>query len=310
MCHRLGSPRAGALPSRTAVAIVARMSETETVRGSCLCGGVAWQAKRPFELMSHCHCSMCRKSHGSAFATYVGARADGYRMLQGEELIAQYPSSEHGVRRFCSRCGSIVPNPVEGERAWMPAGCLEDDPGTRPVAHIFVASKAPWYEIPDALPRFDAYPPGYGAPAIERPQRVASGPGWVHGSCLCNDVAYEITAGGWTLMQCHCSRCRKARGAAHGTNLFVDAARFAWLRGEQTVRPYKVPEAARYTQAFCTRCGSSMPRPGGAFFVVPAGSLDGDPGITARKHIFCGSKAPWFTIADAWPQYETLPPQQ
>ena len=44
------------------------------VTGSCLCGDVAWAVSGPLELMSHCHCSMCRKAHGSAFATYVGAR--------------------------------------------------------------------------------------------------------------------------------------------------------------------------------------------------------------------------------------------
>jgi hypothetical protein len=268
------------------------MTNDDVLRGSCLCGGVAWQARGPFQDMSHCHCSMCRKSHGSAFGTYVAASADGYRMLQGEELIAQYRSSPDGVRRFCSRCGSIVPNPVEGAQAWMPAGNLEGDPGARPRAHIFVGSKAPWYEIADDLPRFDAYPPGFGGAAIERAAPTAGEPGWVHGSCLCGDVAYELKAGGWTLMQCHCSRCRRARSAAHGTNMFVPVERFRWLRGQ-----------------VCKRCGSTMPRDAGAFSVVPAGSLDGDPGIEDRKHIFVGSKAPWFAIADRWPQYEAFPPR-
>jgi hypothetical protein len=110
-------------------------------------------------------------------------------------------------------------------------------------------------------------------------------------------------------MQCHCSRCRRARSAAHGTNLFAARERFRWLRGESALRVYKLPEAERYAQAFCTRCGSNMPRDAGPWFVVPAGSLDGDPGIAERKHIFTGSKAPWFAIADAWPQYEALPPR-
>jgi hypothetical protein len=284
------------------------MANEDVVRGSCLCGGVAWQARRPFRLMSHCHCSMCRKSHGTAFGTYVGASADGYALLQGEELIAQYQSSPQGVRRFCSRCGSIVPNPVEGPMAWMPAGCLEGDPGVRPQAHIFVASKAPWYEIADDLPRFDAYPPGFDFPAIEQPTRSATEPGWVHGSCLCDAAAYEIRAGGYTLMQCHCSRCRRARSAAHGTNLFVPRERFRWLRGESALGSYKPPDAQRFTQSFCTRCGSSMPRDAGANFVVPAGSLDGDPELEERRHIFTGSKAPWFAIADAWPQHVEGPP--
>ena len=36
-------------------------------------------------------------------------------------------------------------------------GSLVDDPGIRPTKHIFVGSKAPWFEITDDLPQFDEY---------------------------------------------------------------------------------------------------------------------------------------------------------
>src|SRR5207249_12306987 len=91
----------------------------------------------------------------------------------------------------------------------------------RPQAHIFVASKAPWHEIADGLPRFDAFPPGMGeaVPSERRSEPVA---GKARGSCLCGGVAYEIggsVAG--PIANCHCSRCRKARAAAHASNLFA-----------------------------------------------------------------------------------------
>jgi hypothetical protein len=143
---------------------------------------------------------------------------------------------------------------------------------------------------------------------LARPCEPASEPGWVRGTCLCGDSAYELAIGGWTLMQCHCSRCRKARSAAHGGNLFAPPDRLRWIRGESQVQVYKLPEAARFAAAFCVRCGSSMPRPAPGRLVVPAASLDGDPGIVARRHIFTDSKAPWFTIADAFPQDPTFPP--
>src|SRR4051812_27077154 len=100
------------------------MSNEATVHGSCLCRSVSWEAQGPFTLMSHCHCSMCRKSHGSAFATYVAAPAATFRWLQGEEHIVQFQSSSQNVRCFCKHCGAVVPSPVQGELAWMPAGCL------------------------------------------------------------------------------------------------------------------------------------------------------------------------------------------
>jgi hypothetical protein len=43
------------------------------IRGTCLCSAIGWAAEGPFELMAHCHCSMCRKAHGASFATAVGA---------------------------------------------------------------------------------------------------------------------------------------------------------------------------------------------------------------------------------------------
>ena len=41
----------------------------------------------------------------------------------------------------------------------LSVGSLDDDPESRPLRHIFAASKAPWFEITDDLPRFDAHVP-------------------------------------------------------------------------------------------------------------------------------------------------------
>src|SRR5207237_101388 len=105
--------------------------------------------------------------------------------------------------------------------------------------------------------------------------------GKARGSCLCGGVAYEIggpVAG--PIANCHCSRCRKARAAAHASNLFAELSNFRWLRGEELVVSYKVPEAERFTQAFCRTCGAKVPHLNAARgrVVVPAGSLDDDPG--------------------------------
>ena len=41
--------------------------------GRCLCGAVRYTVEGPYVRMLNCHCSMCRKHHGSAFATFVTA---------------------------------------------------------------------------------------------------------------------------------------------------------------------------------------------------------------------------------------------
>ena len=190
----------------------------------------------------------------------------------------------------------------------MPAGCLDDDPGIRPERHIFVASKAPWHEISGALPQFNEYPgsgPGMDSPVPEPSERQ----GAVRGSCLCGGIAYELEGEHSLMINCHCSRCRKARAAAHATNLFVPRSAFRWIRGKDLLQEYKVPEAERFTHRFCRVCGSSMPRLMGERALVPAGSLDADPGARERLHIYTGSKAPWYEISDSLPQHEESAPR-
>ena len=112
------------------------------------------------------------------------------------------------------------------------------------------------------------------------------------------------------IVNCHCSRCRKARAAAHASNFFVDLATFRWLRGEERLVSYKVPEAERFRQSFCRTCGAKVPQVNveRKRVVVPAGSLDDDPGAREELHIFVGSKAPWYEIADDLPRHEAYPP--
>jgi hypothetical protein len=131
----------------------------------------------------------------------------------------------------------------------------------------------------------------------------------VRGSCLCGGAAYEIEGGLVRFRNCHCSRCRKARSAAYASNLFVEPNSFRWTRGEDLLESYKVPEAKRFMSVFCQVCGSNLPRVGlPEYVVIPAGSLDDDPGMKPEMHIFVGSKAGWHEITDGLPQHEEYPP--
>src|SRR5690606_13157144 len=143
--------------------------------------------------------------------------------------------------------------------------------------------KAPWYEIFDALPRFDAWPPGYDFPVLPDPPREPATPGVVRGSCLCGGVAFEMQGEPITARYCHCGRCRRARAAAHAANLVAPIASVRFVRGEERVRIFKLPEARFFSQAFCADCGGKLPRldPGRGIAIVPLGALDDDPGIRA-----------------------------
>ena len=45
----------------------------------------------------------------------------------------------------------------DGQYVHVAMGSLIDPPSIRPDHHIFVGSKAPWYEITDDLPQFQEY---------------------------------------------------------------------------------------------------------------------------------------------------------
>jgi hypothetical protein len=280
------------------------------IKGSCFCGTVRYEVSGPFNSMTSCHCSMCRKHHGSAFATYVSAPMDHFHWVSGEESVLQYRSSAQGTRNSCRVCGSPVPMTLPAySLALLPAGPLEGDLGITPQAHLFVGSKAPWYTISDDLPQHEEYPPEFEASGQQRP-KIEPRPGITEGVCLCGAVAYEATGDPISMQSCHCERCRRARGAAHGTNIFYKADQFRWTRGSELVGEYKLPEARFYAVAFCRQCGSAQPKVSSerGIAVIPAGTLDTDPLMRPQRHIFTNYKATWFQITDSIPQFPEGPP--
>ena len=280
--------------------------------GTCLCGAVRYEIDGPFSMMANCHCSMCRKEHGTQFATFVGAPLSGFRWLSGEDNITDYASSPSGHRYFCRTCGSPAPMLIPAmDMVVAPAGNLEQDPGIRPQMHLFVGSKAPGYVITDDLPQYDAYPPEWGGGGGVKRPTVTAPEGIVPGSCLCGGVAWEVTGKPSLMMNCHCSRCRRGRGAAHATNAFYRLDQFRWVRGEELTDSFKVPDAQFFTQHFCRVCGSPTPRVMEKFnrVLVPAGAFDADPGVQPTAHIFVAYKAPWFGITDDIPQFSEMMPR-
>ncbi|MGB1883247.1 MAG: GFA family protein [Gammaproteobacteria bacterium] len=275
------------------------------IHGSCLCRKVQWTLDGAIERITHCHCQMCRKSHGGAFGSYAIGQSSAFSFTQGEDAVLARESSPGFIRAFCGTCGSVVPNNHLGDIVAMPAGGLDGELGVQPGAHIFAKWKAPWFEITDDLEQHDNYP-GQNTPAVDRDLAPASSDGLVRGSCLCGDVAYEVSGEFSSVHNCHCSRCRKACAAAHATNGFTALKNLRFTRGREQIRTYHVADAKFFSQAFCRRCGSAMPQFLDSIDVamVPFGSLDDDPSRNADDHIYVGSKSTWYPITDTLPQKE------
>ena len=123
------------------------------------------------------------------------------------------------------------------------------------------------------------------------------------GKCLCGAVHYVVADAFVYAANCHCSNCRRTTGSAFKPFAGIERGKLAITEGRDNLIIFG-EEAANDTH--CRTCGSllySVVREG-AFVHVAMGTLVDDPAIRPSKHIFVGSKAPWFTITDDLPQYE------
>lgn len=126
-------------------------------QGQCLCGAIKYEVDAFSPKMGHCHCAMCRKFHGAAFATYGEARKSELRWLRGEGDLKAYTAENGTTRRFCRHCGSSMTFSsvnYSDDIVDIALGTLDSNLDISPDAHIFVGSKANWSEILDDLPQY------------------------------------------------------------------------------------------------------------------------------------------------------------
>lgn len=76
--------------------------------GSCLCGEVKYKLLSEPKKVTHCHCTMCQKQHGAAFATYASLLKGDLVYTSGLAYLVEYNSSGSVKRKFCRVCGSNI----------------------------------------------------------------------------------------------------------------------------------------------------------------------------------------------------------
>jgi hypothetical protein len=286
-------------------------SYSARINGACVCGAVRWSYDAPLTAMLHCHCSVCRKHHGTLFATFVAGSLDTFHWRAGTEKIATWQSSAQGRRSFCSVCGSKVPGVYhESRQVFMPAGALDGELGIRPQMHLFVGSRARSHQIHDGLPQHDGYPPEWNAQGLATVARAVRAR-VTSGSCACGRMHFELDARPIRMHHCHCIRCQRARGSAHATSVIYPLTALRYTQGEDALVDFDLPGAEFFGTSFCADCGGAMPRRSAArgIVVVPVGVLDTDPEIHPLAHQYVASKAPWYEIRDGVPQFPGAAPR-
>ena len=131
------------------------MSEAR-VPGSCFCGAVRFSAQLPTLFCGHCHCSMCRRSHGAGYVTWFAVPRAQFVLESGEAELARFRSSDHGTRSFCRRCGSSLfcestRHPDQIDIVLANTHGPIDRP---PQFHVYFDDRADWViVVNDGLPR-------------------------------------------------------------------------------------------------------------------------------------------------------------
>ena len=128
----------------------------QELTGRCECGAVEYVVADDFNYALNCHCSNCRAGTGSAFKPFAGIESEKLRVTKGGDRLLVW-GDEEGNHTRCGVCGSLLYSVIDATRLHVALGSLRDEPSIRPTKHIFVGSKAPWFEITDDMPQHDEY---------------------------------------------------------------------------------------------------------------------------------------------------------
>jgi len=130
-------------------------------QGKCLCGAVHIQIAGSISDIIHCHCSLCRKNSGTAYATNGFIQTAEFSILEGQEKLSAFSFKPGRTRYFCSQCGSPIysANTDDPTRLRIRLGLLDSEITERPMSHNFVTSKANWEDLDAQLPRYETFEP-------------------------------------------------------------------------------------------------------------------------------------------------------
>ena len=133
----------------------------ETQTGGCLCGAVRYRlASAPFDA-GWCHCRTCQLNSGSPAMAFATVPFGDYAVEQGSDVLRTVRSSDFGRRTFCGQCGTPLYVHVDHQADTLDfsVATLDRPEAVAPGFHIFYASRIPWAQTGDDLPRHDGFRP-------------------------------------------------------------------------------------------------------------------------------------------------------
>ncbi len=131
----------------------------EQLEGGCLCGALRYRIGAAPLDAGYCHCRLCQRSSGAPVLAWGSFPLAKFTYTAGRPTI--YRSSAWGQREFYAACGTqiLYRERDRADTVEINLASLDRPEAVAPRSHIWTASKLPWLEIADHLPRHDAGAP-------------------------------------------------------------------------------------------------------------------------------------------------------
>ncbi len=114
--------------------------EEPKARGGCQCGAVRYRIAAGPAKSVVCHCRMCQRASGNAFAPLMEVPS---ARIDWTGAPAEWASSDIAVRGFCATCGTPLYY-RSGETTEIMAGTIAPPFAFRPIEQIAVESRRAW----------------------------------------------------------------------------------------------------------------------------------------------------------------------
>ncbi len=116
----------------------------ELIRGGCFCGAIRYEISGGDYTVANCHCSMCRKTSGAPFVSWLVVPGTEFSYSEGAPQKLQ--SSDEGSRYFCSECGTPVVciSTRHPEIVDVTVGSLDQPADFSPTMDVYEDSRLPW----------------------------------------------------------------------------------------------------------------------------------------------------------------------
>ncbi len=127
--------------------------------------------------------------------------------------------------------------------------------------------------------------------------------------CSCGQVSAEATGLPTSVVNCHCTDCRRATGAVYGTLLYFQADAVE-ITGVTASHDVVSDRGTVVTRQFCPTCGSQMFASAAAWpelIGLRAGTIDQTEFIQPERNVFAASRIESTPIDPALPVFPGMP---